>query len=245
MAGSWRDVVGRWARSAANFVWFALKPAPRWVNDVWGFVVALVLLVGAGALGDAVSGWPEGFVFLGLMLIGLVVIAGVRLQRSKDKADEVSLTFEDPYLADIGIGWQQLVVRVINNGAPSRFRASLLSDVSGISMPRYGRGVAIAWEQNATRDIELGTGETGTLRVARAYPKGSQNSVGIVRFVVPPGPDNPTAYGEGLPHPIEGASIIFDVGVRDVERDQVRSRTIEWDFDSDGYSEHQAARYIT
>ncbi len=245
MAGDWRKVVARWARSTANFTWFAFRPFPRAVNDVWGFVVALALLLGAGALGNAVSGYPEGFVLFGAALVLLICIAGVRLQRAKDRAGEVSLTFEDPYLADIGLGWQQLVVRVINNGTASRFRASLLSDVNGISMPRYGRGVAIAWEQNSTRDIELGTGETGTLRVARAYPKAGKNPVGHVRFVIPPGPDNPVAYGEGLPHPIESASIAFEIGVRDVERDQVRARTIGWDFDAVGYSDHQMARYIT
>jgi len=119
--------------------WFTretIRPVPQW-SDVVNLVVLVLALLGVSVLGGALTGseesitwWPDGwFAVLGAFAV-LVTWAGLRLTYERVQSDEVRLsrvTLKPKALLD----FEQLAVRITNEGLAGTLRATLSSTVAG------------------------------------------------------------------------------------------------------------------
>ncbi len=181
-------------------------------------------------------GWPG--VAAGVVIVAtLFLIAGVRLEMEKREAEKVELVFEAPPAQKWGTNpaWIQHI-EVTNRGPASTFQARIHSHVYGGDDPHYGKGVVLAWEQPGEDRVELGRGDSARIRLAAFSPSDEARRFSF-RFFVPPqsrhahSTDQYIAGAEQMT--AIGADLLFDLRVRDMERDVSRERRVRVKFADD------------
>jgi hypothetical protein len=211
-----------------GFVTLALKPVTD-INNWWNAGIIVVTYATPRLLPwwKGASAVTQGLVYVGITAF-LFLVAGVKLEHRKRLRDEVSFVIETPDLFPLPHDQRekQTSIRVLNQGAPGVFRASLSSDVEGIDVPRYGRGTVLAWEGHSEKVVELGRCDTATLRVSvydDAFPK--------LRFFIPPSPDTGSTYGIGLLLTPMSRRITYRLTVRETRTDVAHTAEITMTLD--------------
>jgi hypothetical protein len=181
--------------------------------------------------------WPSGLFGLAVGIVFLFLWAGVRLQYARVLAEQVSIkaraigpeTFGPRGFSQGQQEWTQHLL-VENDGPPGTIRASLGTQVYGIAMSGYGKGVVIAWEQSAENGRHLNSGESANLRLLSSYAEPGGNDV-LTQFWLPP-PHTGHDYGIGNEQTAPGREIKFELDFIHVERNIVRRFGITVEFDA-------------
>jgi hypothetical protein len=214
-----------WGQSAVLFVRAVFRPVPGW-NDAVNALASLAGVVGISILGGATAPnqhgqhhgfelWPWGVVLGLVVLVALVVWAGARSYHEQVLDDQVRIEVHALLPLVIPDSHVQLSARITNQGLAGDFRATISSDLRGVEYPSYGLGTVIAWEGENRKELHLGRGDTGTLRLARLHEDDQRR----FRVIIPPSPDNPNVYGAGLPMVAPSGQIAFELTFRHVDRD--------------------------
>jgi hypothetical protein len=229
-------------RSLTQFVLLTLRPFNFISGQGQAIGIPIASVAGFAALVYGFGVWKGATTVLALIAL-LFLIAGVRLEMAKREAERVNLRFEalPAQIWGRSPGWVQHI-RVTNLGPASRFRAIVASDVSGIQSMSYGKGTVLAWEQPGETEVALGRGDSGTIRLAEFSVTGWERDAPIgtgifaFRFFVPPQARHAAGsyIAAAEQRSAVGGTLLFDLRVRDVERDAAKDRRVRVACAEDG-----------
>jgi hypothetical protein len=226
------------AAGLGRFLRLAIRPFGSAANNAQVIGIPGVSLVAALLLLWRLGPWQAGFA-VAVLLAVLFPVAGVRLEAARLGSERISISFEVPPPETFGPtsvsrgfrDWTQQL-RVENSGSGGTFRATIASDIEGISQEKYGKGVAVAWEQEDTKDLSLEHLETGTLRLTCSY-RDDVAGVTYMRLWIPPSPYTGDLYGVGVELTVI-STVAFDLRVGDIDRGNSRSQRVRIEFDAEG-----------
>jgi|SRR5579862_1698959 len=240
-----------------GFIRVATVSGWRWLVEVSNHV-GLAALIVALAFGVSIfGGWKLPHWWYGLLiLIGFYVLlfgeGAYRVHRNlvgtlPQQANELALELEalPPAIHAAAAwsggfpSWLQLI-RVTNNGAGGRFRATLASDIAGVEQVPYGKGVVLAWEQSRDYEKSLGRGDAGAIRVCSGFPTPTNGPDGVFfRLWTPPSPHGGSSgsYEIGTVQPAVGSEVSFFLKIATVDEDVSERFHVHLRFDPFGKPE--------